>query len=267
MNNKRYSILVFDSGVGGLSIAQTLHKKLPEVSLHYLSDNAAFPYGTKSSSYLIKRTAKILQIACQTINPDIIVVAYNTASTLTLATLRTLFKIPIVGVVPAIKPAAILSQSKTIGLLATPGTVSRTYTQQLIDDFASDCQVLTLGSNFLVTQAEDKLRGKTMDLDGILNEVSPFASATIDTVVLACTHFPLLKKELALALPSIKYWVDSAEAIANRVRYLLSTTAPHDRKPTESACYFTKDDPSNRHLKTILDDIGINHIYTLSNDL
>lgn len=219
-------ILIFDSGVGGLSITESIQAQHPYCSITYASDNAAFPYGTKQENELIDRVDKVLHQLQQQCQADIIVVACNTASTVALPKIRQRFKLPIVGVVPAIKPAASLSQTKVLGLLATPGTIARSYTQDLIDEFARDCSVITLGSSELVHLAEEKLRSPHSLSSSfhrrLADIVSPLAdSAQMDTLVLACTHFPLLQEELKHKLPNIKHWVDSGEAIARRVGYWL----------------------------------------------
>ena len=223
--NSLANVLVFDSGVGGLSVTQELVKRLPSVNVTYAADNAEFPFGTKSEKDLIARVDLVLHQLQDISRADLIVVACNTASTIALPPLRQRFTIPIVGVVPAIKPAAKASGTKTIGLLATPGTVTRTYTQDLIDEFAHDCTVISLGSNRLVAMAEQKLAGLPVDFSVLSQELMPLIKASesqnLDTVVLACTHFPLLKPELKTCMPQVKNWVDSGEAIARRVESIL----------------------------------------------
>ncbi|HSC75508.1 MAG TPA: glutamate racemase, partial [Pseudomonadales bacterium] len=155
-------ILVFDSGVGGLAILRALQRSTdlqhePHQWL-FCSDNAFFPYGTKKEDELIERVTDVLTALQDQHQPDIIVLACNTASTIALESVRARLSIPVVGVVPAIKPAARISQSRAIGILATPGTISRSYTQKLIDDFAADCHITRVGSSELVWMAEQYLR-------------------------------------------------------------------------------------------------------------
>ncbi|WP_317928790.1 glutamate racemase [Halioxenophilus sp. WMMB6] len=256
INNGNPTVLVFDSGVGGLSIVQELIKRLPQLNVTFAADNAAFPYGTKSESELIERVDMVLHGLQSTLKPDLIVVACNTASTITLPVLRERFSIPVVGVVPAIKPAALISHSKTIGLLATPGTVSRDYTTQLIADFAPHCTVVKVGSSKLVEYAERKLISGDALMAEVADEVSIFTSdavaSELDTIVLACTHFPLLKEELSAALPNIRHWVDSGSAIARRVESLLfdsnevlKTKIPNNYNPPIYQSVFTA--PINNH--------------------
>jgi len=188
-----------------------------------LADLAGFPYGIKSEQELIQRVVGLLEFSLPVYQPQIVVIACNTASTLVLDELRRQFEVPFVGVVPAIKPAAQLTLSGVIAVLATEGTVNRDYTRRLVHDFASDKKVILYGSAKLVFLAEQKLKGHPSNNADIDNEVGALKNhPLLDTVVLACTHFPLLKDELSRALPQVKYWVDSGEAIARRVQYWLN---------------------------------------------
>lgn len=215
-------ILVFDSGVGGLSILREIKQRLPACEFIYASDNAAFPYGIKPEEELVARVDQVLHRLLTAYTADIVVVACNTASTLALPHIRSHFQQPIVGVVPAIKPAAARSRSKVIGLLATPATVARPYTLALIKEYASDCRIVSVGSNELVLMAELKLRGISLNHEKLSAILAPFRqNEQLDTLVLACTHFPLLSAELQAALGTGIDLVDSGEAIARRVEYLL----------------------------------------------
>ena len=222
-------VLVFDSGVGALSIIAEISRQLPQCSLTYVSDNAFFPYGTRNEEELVDRVHRVLDACVSDCNPDIIVVACNTASTVALPKVRSHFKQAIVGVVPAIKPAAQSSRNKVIGLLATPATVKRPYTEQLIREFAGDCRIIPIGSSELVHWAEKKLRGKSVDQGEIANIIAPLFAPTesglADTIVLACTHFPLLKQELEACARHSVAWIDSGDAIARRVAYLVDQLA------------------------------------------
>ena len=158
----RPTVLLFDSGMGGLSVYQEVRQLLPDLHYIYAFDNEAFPYGEKTEAFIVERVTKIVrQIALQ--HPlAVIVIACNTASTITLPALRAMSDIPVVGVVPAIKPAAKLTRNGLVGLLATRATVKRAYTRELIDRFASECQVSLLGSAELVELAERKLYGEAI---------------------------------------------------------------------------------------------------------
>ena len=159
MNQHPINILVFDSGVGGLSIAQEIHKRLPHCTISYASDNAAYPYGTKTEKVLIDRVDTVLHKLIDHTQADIAVVACNSASTLALPTIRQRIQQPVVGVVPAIKPAVHISHTGVIGVLATPGTAKRRYTHELVNEFAPDQSVILHGCSQLVAMAEALLRG------------------------------------------------------------------------------------------------------------
>lgn len=227
--------LIFDSGVGGLSVAAEIRKRLPQLQMSYAADDIFRPYGEKSEAQLKARLPGLLWELSETVNPDIVVIACNTASTTALTEIRAALDVPVIGVVPAIKPAAAASRTKTIAVLGTPGTVERRYVDDLINDFASDCRVLLQGSVNLVDIAENKLAGQPVDLDWIKTELAPMFSgrhgADIDAVVLACTHFPLLRDELKASVTQSVQWIDSGEAIAKRVDDVMQGLTS---KPTRS---------------------------------
>lgn len=218
--------LIFDSGVGGLSVVGEIRARCPKLQLSYVADDAFRPYGEKSEQALRARLPRLLSELVIMLAPDIVVMACNTASTTALADIRAALDVPVIGVVPAIKPAATKSLTKTIGVLGTPGTVQRQYVDDLIQDFASDCRIILQGSVNLVDQAEAKLSGQTVNMDVIKGELAPmFASPYgmhIDAVVLACTHFPLLRDELKAAVTQSVQWIDSGAAIAVRVETVLA---------------------------------------------
>jgi glutamate racemase len=264
-------ILVFDSGVGGLSILQAIqsHPDIDAATHQWLfcSDNDYFPYGTKSEAELIARVRRVLRVLSAQYQPDIIVIACNTASTVALDAVRADLSVPIVGVVPAIKPAALLSESRSIGLLATPGTIARAYTQQLIDDFASDCAITRVGSTELVQLAENFLRHSTIDTNQLDQILAPLSDAVknrqLDTVVLACTHFPLLIDVLKQRLPDVKYWVDSGDAIARRVAWCLDKLLLSYPAAQHNVAIFTRQDASMTMLLPALSGLNINMTQTL----
>ncbi len=218
-------VLVMDSGVGGLSVSAEIRHHLPDVAQSYLADDAFRPYGEKTESQIRARLPGLLKPVVEMLQPDILVIACNTASTTALPDIRAAIDIPVIGVVPAIKPAAALSKTRTIAVLGTPGTVRRRYVDALIRDHAADCKVRLKGSVALVGEAEAKLAGESVDLNVIRQEIEPIFSgregADVDAVVLACTHFPLLSDELRQVARQSVAWVDSGEAIARRVASLL----------------------------------------------
>ncbi|HEY7885738.1 MAG TPA: glutamate racemase [Cellvibrionaceae bacterium] len=222
-------VAIFDSGVGGLSILAHAQQLLPHCRFDYISDNGGFPYGDKPDEVVIERTCQVLAryFARAPYPADIVVIACNTASTLALPALRAIYSLPVIGVVPAIKPAASASANGYFGLLATPATIRRAYTRQLIDDFANHCHVVCVGSSALVAMAEAQLRGEPVDTAQLAHELLPFTveSASnpypqrLDCLVLACTHFPLLQQPIqALLGPQVRL-LDSGEAIARRIAF------------------------------------------------
>lgn len=238
---KQHKILIFDSGAGGLSVAQEILKKTRGCILTYFADKARFPYGELTEADLTQRVCYLIGNALLELQPDIVIIACNTASTIALEALREQFNVPFIGVVPAIKPAALQTLTGSIGLLATEATVNRKYTDALIQKFAKSVNVSLLGSNQLVIEAESFIRnGECNDtrlkqiLEAFLDQDSP---SQIDTIVLACTHFPLIKERLNNALPeniSVQ-WIDSGEAISRRVASLLHNTSNiTSGQPTET---------------------------------
>ncbi len=226
-------ILVFDSGLGGLSVVRALREIAPEAELAYAADNAAFPYGDWEETALVERMCEIIGNLIDKMQPDVVVIACNTASTIGLATLRERFDVPFVGTVPAIKPAANLTKSGHISVLATPGTVNREYTKALIDTYAFHCHVKLHGAENLAEMAEAKLSGKEVDLDALRAEVVPVfvedENGRTDVVVLGCTHYPLLLEELEQGAPWPVTFIDPAPAIARQVLRVLEGRTQLDR--------------------------------------
>ena len=217
-------LLVFDSGVGGLSVLGAIRALLPTAALVYAADSAGYPYGTKSPAEIEARVPALLGRLAERFDPELIVIACNTASTIALDAVRAALDLPVVGTVPAIKPAALLSKSRTIGVLGTEATVRQPYVDRLSAEFAADCTVLRHGSAELVDLAEAKLRGERVDtkvcaraLGGLFGQPG---GERIDTIVLACTHFPLVGDELAAAAPRPVRFVDGKEGIARRTSWL-----------------------------------------------
>lgn len=219
---KRFSqpnVLIFDSGVGGLSVFQEIKNLLPMLNYYYVFDNEAYPYGELSQETLIARVNALVIKMTQQFAIDLVVIACNTASTIVLPSLRSALAVPVVGVVPAIKPASLLA-SRAVGLIATPATVTRQYTHDLIRDFVKEKEVELLGSTRLVDIAEEKLRGRRIDLQELSDILQPMRNK-VDVAVLGCTHFPLIKEEIQQVLGEEIALVDSGQAIARRVQALL----------------------------------------------
>jgi glutamate racemase len=225
MVNGAKRVLVFDSGVGGLSVFDAIAASGHAFELDYAADNAWLPYGLKTDEQLRARVPALLSSLVAQWTPDAVVVACNTASTIALEPIRAALSVPVIGVVPPIKPAATLTRTGVIGLLATPATVQRAYTNDLITQFADGKRVIRFGSAALVAAAEAKLRGELVDNSAITEAIDGMfgapGGADIDVVALACTHFPLLAAELAAAAPRACVWLDSGEAISRRVAHVL----------------------------------------------
>ncbi|GGH26314.1 glutamate racemase [Alsobacter metallidurans] len=217
-------ILVFDSGLGGLTVYREILKARPDARFVYAADDAAFPYGRLDERALVSRVVAVMERLVALHAPDIVVIACNTASTLVLPALRARFPIPFVGTVPAIKPAAERSRTRHVAVLATPGTVKRDYTQALIAEFAGDCRVTLVGSTRLAGMAEAFLRGEAVDDAALAAEIAPCFPAgepRTDVVVLGCTHYPLLLPHFEALAPWPVAWIDPAPAIARRVVQLI----------------------------------------------
>lgn len=220
------TILLFDSGLGGLTVLDAVRRARPDARYVYAADDAAFPYGRLSEADLVARVLEVMGQLIATHRPDLVVIACNTASTLVLPALRQRFATPFVGVVPPIKPAAAMTRSGLVTLLATPGTVARSYTSDLIATYASSCQVTLVGSRNLASFAEGEMAGSPVDDATLWREVAPcFVEAEggrrTDVVCLSCTHYPLLLPRLNELAPWPVSWIDPAPAIARRVVQLL----------------------------------------------
>jgi glutamate racemase len=255
-------LLIFDSGVGGLSIFQEVIKQSNNVNCYYLSDNAYFPYGELQEVKLIQRLTSLLDLFVKKHPVDMIIIACNSASTVALQSLREHFSIPVVGVVPAIKPASLATLNGVIGLIATPATIERDYTKQLINQFAQDKKVLNIGSTLLVKLAEQKLQGKLIDEACLERVFKPWLNLQVapDTLVLGCTHFPLLKAEIDLFFKGRVKLVDSGEAIANRVAILLQseTTNNEGNETVFYDAFYTLQDDNQLALEAAFLNMGFN---------
>ena len=230
MNGTR--ALIFDSGLGGITVLDAVLAARQDLEIIYLADDAFFPYGARPEHEILARVEKVIGDAIASEKPDIVVIACNTASTIVLPSLRALWPgVPFVGTVPAIKPAVALSRSKRISVLATPGTVARDYTRGLIRDHAGECEVTLVGSHHLATLAEADMRGAPVSDADVAAEIAPCfvdkGDSRTDAVVLACTHYPLLLSRLERLAPWPVHYVDPAPAIARRVDALLPARANH----------------------------------------
>lgn len=217
--------LVFDSGIGGMGVVQALRDLLPTLPIDYLADTALFPYGEQPDDLLTSRIVSLLVAACERLQPDILVIACNTASTIALPALRERLSIPIVGCVPPIRWAGRVSKSRVIGLLSTSATARRPYIIQLHRDFAPDCRLITHGARRLADLAERAFLGEIIadadiqyELDCLFRQ--PHGDE-IDTVGLGCTHYTFLMDAFERLSPPDVTWLDPAPAVARQVRTVL----------------------------------------------
>lgn len=236
-------VLMLDSGVGGLSVLDDVRAALPAIDISYVADNAGFPYGTKTEMEVATRVCALAGRLTERLKPDLLVIACNTASTIALAHARAVLDVPVVGTVPAIKPAAEASRSRVIGVLGTEATVRQPYVDRLSADHAGDCTVLRFGSARLVELAEAHLRGEVVTAADVAPCLGGLTSQPhgdrLDVVALACTHFPLLEAQLRAAAPQLQF-VDGGPGIARRVAHLLG---PAGRKGTgQGRALFTRQD-------------------------
>jgi glutamate racemase len=254
-------ILFFDSGVGGLSVLAPTRELLPHAPIVYAADSAAYPYGTRSEAEIAARVPALLGRLVERFHPRLAVIACNTASTIALDHVRAALEIPVVGTVPAIKPAAELSKSRVIGVLGTEATVRQPYVDDLASRFAADCTVLRHGSAELVALAEAKLAGEPVAQEEVAAAVAPLAEhPELDVLILACTHFPLLSEELSAALPRAAQ-VHGGPGIARRIRFL-TEGQPWPEQPPEGVALFTGPPPPP-NLRAALANYGISSVETL----
>ena len=219
-------IIVFDSGLGGLTVFPEVRRIAGDATLIYVADDKVFPYGGLSEAAVLARIETVMGALVAAHLPDIVVIACHTVSTVVLPQLRALWPgIAFVGTVPAIKPAIEASRSRQVSVLGTPGTVARNYTQDLIATYAQGCDVTLVGAGRLATLAERVIRQEPVADDEIRAEIAPAFvernGGRTDAVVLACTHYPLVLPRLEALAPWPVTWIDPAPAIARRVSHLL----------------------------------------------
>jgi len=237
------TILVFDTGLGGLTVLREVVRARPDARYVYVADDAFFPYGHRSEEEIVARVVPLFGHLLELHRPDLAVIACNTASTLVLSHLRAEYRVPFVGTVPAIKPACATSKSRRVSVLGTKGTVRREYTKALIRDFANGCEVTLVGSAELAALGEAALRDSQVSDAAIHAEIAPCfvddGTVRTDTVVLACTHYPLLMDRLIRLAPWPVDWIDPAPAIARRVVDLIGPARGLDNGPHSIELIFT----------------------------
>ncbi len=252
-------ILLFDSGVGGLSVLAEIRKLLPDAPVIYAADNAGLPYGTKSEAQIAARVSGLLGRMTERFAPRLVCIACNTASTIALGMVRDVLEIPVVGTVPAIKPAATFTRTGTIGLLGTEATIRQAYVDRLEREFASDKHLLRAAAPELVEAAESLLRGNPVNRAIIADAAQKLrgmpGGEKIDTVVLACTHFPLLENELGEAFGADVRFVHGAQGIARRIASL--TSGQMFERAGPDFALFTRDEASCGTLASALARNGL----------
>jgi glutamate racemase len=257
-------LLFFDSGVGGLSVLGPTLELLPDAPIVYCADSAGFPYGKRTELEIASRIPALLGRLVERFHPRLAVIACNTASTIALEHVRSALDMPVVGTVPAIKPAAEMSKTRVIGVLGTQATVRQPYVDDLAAKFAADCTIIRHGSPELVELAEAKLAGEEIRVEQVREAAQPMFDAPhgdrIDTVVLACTHFPLLGEELRAAFPEVAY-VDGGPGIARRIAWL-TREQPWPREPSGGILLYTGVQES-RPLASVLARYGLTEVKTL----
>ncbi|CAN7300412.1 glutamate racemase [Rhizobium rhizogenes] len=246
--NELKPVLMFDSGIGGLTVLREARVLMPERGFIYVADDAGFPYGDWEEQALRERIISLFAKLLADYDPEICIIACNTAFTLAGADLRAAFpQMTFVGTVPAIKPAAERTRSGLVSVLATPGTVKRAYTRDLIQSFATQCHVRLVGSENLARIAEAYIRGGTVSDDAVLSEVGQcfveMDGRKTDIVVLACTHYPFMANIFRRLAPWPVDWLDPAEAIARRARSLVPQVADAVHPDTYDFAVFTSGTP------------------------
>ena len=242
------TILVFDSGLGGLTVFREVAKARPDARFVYVADDVFFPYASHGEAELVERVTALMGELINTHRPEIVVIACNTASTLVLPQLRAQFPVPFIGTVPAIKPACALSVTRLVSVLGTEATVSREYTRALIRDFANGSEVTLVGSTRLATFAEAELNGAPVDDAAIAREIEPCfvesGGRRTDIIVLACTHYPLLLARLERLAPWPVTFIDPAPAIARRLLDLVGPPASQAASPRARLLFASGRTPS-----------------------
>ena len=258
-------LLFFDSGIGGLSVLKAVQAALPNAPIIFAADYAGLPYGTKTEAEISARVPALLGRLVERYRPRLVTIACNTACTIALTHVRAALDVPVVGTVPAIKPAAELTQSRVIGLLGTAATIRQVYVDRLHAEHAADMTLLRHAAPDLVNAAELKLRGESVDpavyasaMAGLIDQQD---GGRLDVTVLGCTHFPLVQDELQAVAPSMKF-VDGAAGIARRIVHLTKDQSWPDR-PEPGIFVTTGDISALDTLLPALNSLGLMQIKSL----
>ncbi|MEM5947895.1 glutamate racemase [Spirochaetia bacterium 38H-sp] len=255
-------VVFIDSGLGGIPYLLWAMENIKNEHFIYIADKKNFPYGVKTAGELKKIILEVVDNAIKQFNPKLIVVACNTASVVAIEALRDTFEIPFVGVVPAIKPAASVSRNRIIGVLATERTIRDMYTQALIDEFAFDCEVLRVPAKGIVdfVELEFVTADKDQKIAAVKSEVDYCSSHGADTIVLGCTHFVFLKKEISeLAGPNVSV-IDSRDGVGHQMQRILRYIRCKEKfccENTKTEFYHTGKDSYNAEYVRFLEDLGL----------
>jgi len=218
-------VLIFDSGVGGLSVLKNIKKILPKMHYIYILDNEAFPYGNKTEFFIVQRSIKIINTVKNIYPINIVVIACNTVSTIALSILKSKFSFPIIGIFPDIKTAKKITKNKIIGLIATKATMNSSYIKKTIYKNISKNTIQVIGTNKLASISEKKIRGIEVSQNKLKNIFKSWIDLPVhpDTIILGCTHFSLLEKEIKKILykTSSIYFIDSIQTVTSQIKNYL----------------------------------------------
>ena len=241
MNNA--AVGVFDSGVGGLSVLGEIRALLPAESLLYVADSAHVPYGEKSAEFIRARSLAIAEFLLAQ-GAKALVLACNTATAAAIADLRSVYpQVPIIGMEPAVKPAAAATQTGVVGVLATTGTLKSAKFAALLDRFASDVRVITQPCPGLVEQIEAGALRSTETRELLNAWVQPLLADGCDTLILGCTHYPFIKPLLRELLPANVSLIDTGAAVARQLRRVLSEHEMLASGPAQPAQFWSSAQP------------------------
>ena len=233
---------VFDSGVGGLSVLLEIRRLMPRENLLYVADSGYVPYGEKPPEMIRERSLRIAEFLIGQ-GARALVLACNTATAAAVNELRSTFDMPIIGMEPAVKPAAAATRNGKVGVLATTGTLQSAKFAALLDRFARDVQVLTQPCPGLVECVErGELQGP--EVRALLTRyVDPLLQAGCDTLILGCTHYPFLKPLLRECLPAGVQLVDTGEAVARQLQARLNESGRQASDGTGDVGFWSSGDP------------------------
>lgn len=232
---------IFDSGIGGTSIWSAIHHLLPNEKTIYLADSKNAPYGQKTKAEIIalsiKNTELLLEMGCK-----LIVVACNTATTNAIQELRAKYKVPFIGIEPAIKPAATNSKTQTIGILATQGTLNSELFNKNTEKYQNIKIIEQVGHGLVQLIENGKINSEEMTklLHSYLN---PMVEANIDYLVLGCSHYPYLIPQIKKILPDHIQIIDSGEAVAKQTKNVLQENIGLSESQNNEPVFFTNSDP------------------------